>query len=80
MTKLEKAKEIIKENAYTFCCGIFNCRNIAGDEMDTLYEDENILIDVCYYWQYFEVFGLSKEEFKELENYYYNLIGYEEEE
>lgn len=75
MTKLKKAKEIIRENAYTFCFGIFNTRNIAGDKMDTLYSDGKLLIEVCHYWQYFEIFGLSKEEFKELEKYYYSLVG-----
>ena len=48
--------------------------------MDTIYSDDEILIEVCHYWGYFEVFGLSEEEFEELKEYYYNLIGYEEEE
>jgi len=32
-----------------------------------------LTIRICYEWSYFEVFGLTKEEFKELEKYYENL-------
>ena len=75
MDKLEKAKEIIKENYKYADCGIFNTRNIAGDSMETIYEewygdDDVLTIDICYGWSYFEVFGLSEEEFDELEEYY----------
>ena len=31
MSKLEKAKEIIKENWKEADCGIFDCRNLVGD-------------------------------------------------
>ena len=73
MTKLEKAKEIIKE-WYRFArCGIYDTRNIAGDIMDTLYEDEGLTIDICHYYSYFEVFGLGDEEFEELKEYYNSL-------
>ena len=78
MDKLEKAKEIIKENYEYADCGIFNTRNIAGDSMETIYEewygdDDVLTIDICYGWSYFEVFGLSEEEFDELEEYYETL-------
>lgn len=70
MTKLEKAKEIIKENYVP--CGIFCSRNIAGDPMNTIYDDGELQIDICYYYEYFEVFGLSDDEFTVLEKYYDN--------
>lgn len=73
MNKLEKAKEIIKTHYEDACCGIFDCRNILGDEMTTIYKDEGLTIDLCYGYMYFEVFGLSREEFKELEKYYDSL-------
>lgn len=80
MDKLEKAKEIIKENYKYADCGIFNTRNIAGDSMETIYEewygdDDVLIIDICYGWAYFEVFGLSEEEFDELEEYYETLAN-----
>lgn len=74
MNRLEKAKEIIRENINDARCGIFDTRNIAGDRMSTIYdEDYDLQIDICYRWEYFEVFGLSDDEFNELEEFYYKL-------
>lgn len=70
-TKLEKAKEIIKEHYVP--CGIFDSMNVVGDPMCTIYQDNGLQIDVCYYYEYFEVFGLTDSEFAELEKYYEEL-------
>lgn len=70
MTRLEKAKEIIRENISDAECGIFNTRNIVGDSMHTLYVDDELQIDICYGWSYYEVFGLNAEEFGMLEDFY----------
>lgn len=74
MTKLERAKEVIKNDFKSFSCGIFDCRNWCGDAMMTLYVDDDIKIDVCPFWSYFEVFGLTDEEFRELKNFYESLL------
>ncbi len=71
--KLQKAKQIIKEYYEMADCGIFFSRNILGDAMSTVFIDDDLRIDVCYSWAYFEVFGLSKEEATELEKYYDSL-------
>lgn len=73
MNNLEKAKEVIKEHYEEADCGIFNTRNWSGDIMTTVYDEDGITIDICYNWSYFEVFGLSEDEFKELSVYYYSL-------
>lgn len=73
MSNLKKAKEIVKEYYKIANCGIFNSRNCVGDDIATIYEDEDLEIDVCYYYSYFEVFGLSDAEFEELEKYYDSL-------
>lgn len=73
-SKIETAKRIIKDNFEEAECGIFCSRNIAGDSMNTIYDDGNLQIDICYYWEYFEVFGLSDDEFKELKRFYYDLM------
>ena len=73
MNKLEIAKRIIKENIEDARCGIFDTRNIVGDTMETLYASDDLTIDICYFWMYFEVFGLTKEEFMILEGYYNSL-------
>ena len=73
MSNLEKAKEIVKAYYSVADCGIFDSRNMVGDPMLTIYEGESLTIDVCYDYSYFEVFGLSDTEFKELESYYNSL-------
>ncbi len=73
MSKLEIAKKIIKEQYNEADCGIYNSRNMAGDKMYTIYDDGELQIDVCYRYSYFEVFGLSCAEFRELKLFYNGL-------
>ena len=73
MNKSEMAKKIIKENFEDGCCGIFDCRNQVGDPMTTIYYEDGLCIDICYYWSYFEVFGLNAKEFDELVKFYNEL-------
>lgn len=73
MTKLEKAKEIIKEHYKEGDCGLYDSRNIVGDWMTNIYNNDGLCIDICYGYSYFEVFGLSDEEFDELARYYSQL-------
>jgi hypothetical protein len=73
MTKLEKAKEIVSKYYKVADCGIFNSRNILGDPMATVYAGEGLIVDVCFFYAYFEVFGLSIGEFEELEKFYEDL-------
>lgn len=73
MNKLNEAKRIIKKYYDKAECGIFDCRNFAGDSMNTIYQKDGLIIDICYYWAYFEVFGLTPAEFEELKNFYYDL-------
>ena len=74
MNKLEIAKKVIAENIDDARCGIFDTRNLVGDDMDTLYDSDDLTIDICYGWMYFEVFGLTDNEFAELEKYYKSLL------
>lgn len=73
MNKLEIAKEVIKRNFEQGECGLFDSRNLIGDPMTTIYNHDGLTIDICYYYEYFEVFGLTKEEFKELCSFYEEL-------
>lgn len=75
MTKaVEKVKEAIKNNAKHAMFGIFDCSNIVGDPMETIYDDGEVRIELCRDWEYFEVFGLTDEEFSEVEYFYEDLI------
>lgn len=73
MTKLDIAKEIIKEYYNLADCGLYDTRNIIGDPMETIYDKNGLIIDICYHYEYFEVFGLSNKEFEELLTFYNNL-------
>ena len=73
MTTLEIAKLVIKEYFDKADAGLFNTRNMADDRMINIYCGERLKIDICYDWGYFEVFGLTSEEFKELLKYYEGL-------
>ena len=73
MSNLEKAKQIIEQNLQYARYGIFDCHNICGDYMVSLYSDNSLIVLICYSWGYFEVFGLSDAEFRELEDYYHKL-------
>ena len=70
MSKLEKAKEIIKAHYNDAECGIFFTWNWIGDSMETVYYEDGLHIQICYEWAYFEVFGLNEEDEIELEKYY----------
>ena len=44
----------------------FDRRGIAGDSMTTIYNSDGITVDFCYYYDYLEIFGLTKEQYKSL--------------
>ena len=76
MTKaVEKVKEVIKNNIEDALYGIFDCRNIVGDPMETIYCEAGVRIEICRGWGYFEVLGLTNEEFAEVESFYKGLIS-----
>ncbi len=76
MTKtVEKVKEVIENNIEDALWGIFDCRNVVGDPMETIYDEAGVRIELCRNWGYFEVFGLTDEEFSEVESFYKDLIS-----
>lgn len=76
MTKaVEKVKAVIADNIEDALYGIFDCRNIVGDPMETIYDENGVRIELCRNWGYFEVFGLSEQEFGEVESFYEDLAS-----
>lgn len=71
--KLDLAKEIVSALFPLADCGIFNSRNLVGDEMCNIYDDGELCIDICPGWEYLEVFGLSHEDFEKLKAFYNEL-------
>lgn len=78
-TNLEIAKDIIRSFFGEARYGIFNTPNWVGDKMDTIYDKKTLLIQICWEYGYFEVFGLTEEEFTKLEQFYENLKEISEE-
>ncbi|MCD7724255.1 MAG: hypothetical protein LUI12_01660 [Clostridiales bacterium] len=68
-----KIKELIKQNYKLANCGFFGCQNLLGDPVETIYSGEYFTLDICKYYFYFELFGATDEEFKELDKYYESL-------
>ena len=46
----------------------FDCRNLVGDEMETVLEIEGVTVSRCDFWEYLEIFGLTKEEWDDLDD------------
>ena len=73
MTKLDRAKKIISDNYQDAECGIFDCPNFVGDNMETIYDEDGLQVYICYQWAYFEVFRLTEAQFSDLKMFYRKL-------
>lgn len=71
--ELKEVKELIKRRYSDADGGMFFTRNIAGDTMETIYKGAYFTLDMCYYWGYYELFGCTDEERKEVTKYYEGL-------
>ena len=74
--ELKKVKQIIKQNIEDYDCGIFDTKNVAGDNMHNIFTGKYFTLDGCHYWSYYELFGTTEEEFKEIEVYYEKNKGW----
>lgn len=61
----EKVDKVIAFLTVEYPEGIqmFDCANWCGDPTETIYEEDGVTIDACYYYGYVEIFGLTDEEF-----------------
>ena len=75
ISRIDKVKNVIRNRYNEADCGLFFTRNWIGDPMSTIWEKDGVTIDICYNYQYFEVFGLTEEEEKELLAFYDSLAG-----
>ena len=64
---MEKLIEFLKKK---FPKGIqmFDTRNWVGDSMCNIYNEDGIVVDYCYGYEYIEIFGLTNEQFEYVEN------------
>lgn len=67
MNKAEKVISFFKKNPeYLVDGGIYNTRNHYWDLLETLYSEDDVIVDYCYEYDYLEIFGLSHDEFEEV--------------
>lgn len=74
ISRMNKVKNVIRNRYSDATCGLFFTSNWIGDPMSTLWEGDGVTIDICYKYEYFEVFGLTEEE-KELLAAFYNSLN-----
>lgn len=77
ISRIEKVKNVIRNRYIDAKCGLFFTRNLVGDHMSTIWEEDGVTIDICYGYEYFEVFGLTEEEENELSAFYKSLYDWE---
>lgn len=70
ISRIDKVKNVIRNRCTDAMCGLFFTRNLVGDPMSTIWEEDGVTIDICYEYEYFEVFGLTEEEENELLAFY----------
>lgn len=65
MNKIDKLKKFLNEE-FKEKIQAFNSRNLVGDRIYTIYDEDGITVDMCYEWNYIEIFGLTQRQFKDL--------------
>lgn len=65
MNRIEKLRKFLIEHDFKNT-QTFDSRNLAGDGMVTIYEDDGITVDYCLFYEYLEIFGLSRKEYHSL--------------
>jgi len=75
--EFEKVKGLIKEKIEKedITLGLYFTRNIIGDSMTTVFSGDFFDVDVCFWYQYFEVFGCTPSEEKSLVEFYSKFGG-----
>jgi len=72
--ELLEIKKVMTDSIDYARCGLFDCRNLVNDPMTNIYKGKYFTLDICYQYEYFEVFGMTYEEFKDLYDFYKNLV------
>ena len=64
MNKLSKLKIFLQNNFPNIQA--FNTRNLVGDPIITVYDEDGITVDYCQKYDYIEIFGLTQSQFESL--------------
>lgn len=57
---------LVENNLWGKQC--FNSKGIAGDPMEHMYNKDGVVIDMCWHYDYFEIFGITDEDFEVIES------------
>ena len=68
MDKAEKIINFLKEYFGGEKIQIFYTKNWAGDEMFTIYDKDNIVIDYSPYYDYIEISGMNEQDYNKVVN------------
>ena len=70
MTRVDVIKEFLKETGFK---GIqtFNTKNVVGDSLDRIYNEDDVEIWYCPDYGYLEIFGLTNSEYEQLRGFLY---------
>lgn len=71
---IKKIKNVLKERILEGGCGIFDCRGWTPDPKCTIFNEDGVIVDICHGYEYFEILGLTDEEFKLVADYYQKLL------
>lgn len=73
--EIDDLKYTIKMNVYHAGNGIYNGNNQVGiEDTNTIYRSEHIMMNISHSKAYLIIFGLTEDEFKDVEEYYYSLV------
>ena len=74
MTKLGLAKEVIMKYYKQAMCGLYKGYLTLDDDTNTVFSFNGLIVEISFEWEYLVVYGLTKLEFKELREYYDQLV------
>ena len=75
MNRIDKLKKFLDDNYIrrgNRKIQTFFCRNIAGDATGAVYNEDDIIVLECSYWDYIKILGLTDKEVEDIREYGYN--------
>ena len=65
MNRFQRLVEFLRKSDF-LGMQVFDSESLVGDCRDLVYDEDGIEVYVCYYYEYVEILGLSKDEFNQL--------------
>lgn len=65
MNRFQKLVDFLRKSDF-LGMQVFDSESLVGDCRDLVYDEDGIEVYVCYYYDYVEILGLSKDEFNQL--------------